>query len=109
MNSVPKVTYVEANGTAYEIDVPAGVSIMQAAVNHMIPGIEGDCGGLCACGTCHVHVPAEWADHCGVSDQLEQDMLQFAFEVDATSRLSCQVAMTEVLAGLVVYMPERQY
>ena len=106
---MPKVTYVEANGTAHEIDVPVGVSIMQAAVNHMIPGIEGDCGGLCACGTCHVHVPAQWADRCGVSDQLEKDMLQFAFEVDATSRLSCQVPMTEVLAGLVVYMPERQY
>ena len=89
--------------------MPVGISIMQAAVNHTIPGIEGDGGRLRVSGTCHVYVPEEWADRCGVSNQLQEDMLQFAFEVDATSRLSCQVAMTGVLAGLVVYMPERQY
>lgn len=104
-----KVTYVETNGTAHEIDVAVGTSVMQAAVNHMIPGIEGDCGGLCACGTCHVHVPEEWADRCGKMDELEEDMLQFAFEVDTMSRLSCQIEMTDELNGLVVHMPERQY
>ena len=61
---MPKITYIEANGTEHDVEVPVGVSIMQGAVNHLVPGIEGDCGGLCACGTCHVYVPDEWQAVC---------------------------------------------
>jgi 2Fe-2S ferredoxin len=106
---MPDVTYVESDGTEHRIDVAVGTSVMQGAINHMIPGIEGDCGGLCACGTCHVYVPELWSAKCGAPDELEEGILEFAFAVDARSRLSCQIEMAEVLDGLVVHLPERQY
>jgi 2Fe-2S ferredoxin len=106
---MPEVTYVESDGTEHRIDVPVGVSIMQGAVNHMIPGIEGDCGGLCACGTCHVYLAEQWAALCASPDELEEGILEFAFGVDERSRLSCQIDMSEALQGLVVQLPERQY
>jgi 2Fe-2S ferredoxin len=106
---VPTIVYVESNGTEHEVDVPVGTSIMQGAVNHLIPGIEGDCGGLCACGTCHVYIPAEWQALTGCADELERGMLEFAFDVDASSRLSCQIPVTEAMDGMRVLMPARQY
>jgi len=106
---VPKITYIEHNGTAHDVEVPVGVSVMQGAVNHLIPGIEGDCGGLCACGTCHVYVPEQSTEFCGSPDELEQGMLEFAFEVEESSRLSCQIDVTDEMEGLVVHMPARQY
>lgn len=106
---MPKITYIEANGTEHDVDVPVGVSIMQGAVNHLVPGIEGDCGGLCACGTCHVYVPDEWREICGEADELEEGMLEFAFEVGESSRLSCQIVVTEGMEGMRVLMPSRQY
>jgi 2Fe-2S ferredoxin len=106
---VPKVTYIEDNGTAHEVEVPVGTSVMQGAVNHLIPGIEGDCGGLCACGTCHVYVPEDFTQLCGAADELEQGMLEFAFDTRDASRLSCQIVVTEGLDGLIVQMPARQY
>ncbi len=104
-----KITYVEHNGTEHTIDVAEGTSLMQAAVNHAIPGIEGDCGGLCACGTCHVYVPAEFAWLTGVADELESGMLAFAFDTQPCSRLSCQIKATEAMDGVRVLMPVRQY
>jgi 2Fe-2S ferredoxin len=106
---VPRITYVEHNGTQHEIEVPCGTSIMQGAVNHLIPGIEGDCGGLCACGTCHVYIPAPFQPLTGTAGELEQGMLQFAFDVREDSRLSCQIIVTDAMDGLVVEMPKRQY
>ena len=106
---MPEVTYVESDGTEHRIDVPVGVSVMQGAVNHMIPGIEGDCGGLCACGTCHVYLSERWSANCEPPDELEEGILEFAFGVDERSRLSCQIEMSEALEGLVVRLPERQY
>jgi 2Fe-2S ferredoxin len=106
---VPKITYIEHNGTAHDVEVPVGVSVMQGAVNHLIPGIEGDCGGLCACGTCHVYVPEQFTELCGSPDELEQGMLEFAFEVGESSRLCCQIDVTDDMEGLVVHMPARQY
>ncbi len=106
---MPKVTYVEDNGTTHEIDVPAGTTLMQGAVSHLIPGIEGDCGGLCACGTCHVYISAEFAQLCNSADELESGMLEFAFDVRDSSRLSCQIEVSEEMAGIVVQMPARQY
>ena len=106
---MPTIVYVEHNGTEHEVEVPVGTSIMQGAVNHMIPGIDGDCGGLCACGTCHVYIRDQWTDQCGDADELEQGMLEFAFDVDESSRLSCQIEVSEALQGLRVGMPPRQY
>jgi ferredoxin, 2Fe-2S len=106
---VPKITYVEFNGTRHEIEVPVGTSVMQGAVNHLVPGIEGDCGGLCACGTCHVYIPEPYRGLTGTAEELEQGMLQFAFDVREESRLSCQILVTEAMEGLVVEMPKRQY
>ena len=106
---MPKIIYVEVNGTEHEVEVPIGSNIMQGAVNHLVPGIEGDCGGLCACGTCHVYVPEQWQPLCGEADELEQGMLEFAFDVEASSRLSCQIDVTEEMDGMRVQMPSRQY
>jgi 2Fe-2S ferredoxin len=106
---MPEVTYVEDDGTRHLIDVPNGTSLMQGALNYMVPGIEGDCGGLCACATCHVYVPKEWAELCDTQEELEEGILEFAFNVDERSRLSCQIEMREELAGLVIYLPDRQY
>ena len=106
---MPEVVFVEADGTEHAVDVPVGTSIMQAAVDHLVPGIEGDCGGLCACGTCHVYVPEAWAAACGTPDELESGILEFAYGVDERSRLSCQIKMREELEGLRLDLPKRQY
>lgn len=106
---MPVITYVEFNGTEHRVEVPTGSSLMQAAVNLAVPGIDGDCGGLCACGTCHVYVPAPFQDLTGAADELEQAMLEFAFDVDARSRLSCQIVATAEMEGMRIELPERQY
>ena len=104
-----RIRYVEANGTEHEVEAAPGATLMQAAVDRLIPGIEGDCGGLCACGTCHVYIPEDWQVRCGSADELETGMLEFAFDVRENSRLACQIEISEDLDGLVVHMPERQY
>ena len=106
---MPEVIYVEPDGTEHRVDVPVGESLMQSAVDHLVPGIEGDCGGLCACGTCHVYVPEDWAQACGAADELETGILEFAFGVDDRSRLCCQIMMTQELAGIKIGLPKRQY
>ena len=106
---MPEVVFVEPDGTEHCVEIPVGTSIMQGAVDHLVPGIEGDCGGLCACGTCHVYVPPEWSQACGVADELETGILEFAFGVDERSRLSCQIEMQEALRGLRLHLPKRQY
>lgn len=106
---MPKIIYIETNGTEHEVEVAVGTTIMEGAVNHLVPGIEGDCGGLCACGTCHVYVSQEWQALCGDADELEQGMLEFAFEVEASSRLSCQIEVSDKMEGMRVHMPARQY
>ncbi len=100
---------MEDNGTTHEIEVPVGTTLMQGAVSHLIPGIEGDCGGLCACATCHVYISAEFAPLCNSADELESGMLEFAFDVRDSSRLSCQIEVSEEMEGIVVQMPLRQY
>lgn len=106
---MPKVTYVEPDGTEHVVELGAGTTLMQGALDHLIPGIEGDCGGLCACGTCHVYVPAEYSEACGVMEELEEAILAFAYDVDGRSRLSCQITVTEGVDGLRVLLPQRQY
>ncbi|KPA21359.1 Ferredoxin-6 [Shimia sp. SK013] len=104
-----KITYVEHNGTEHVVEVANGLTVMEGARDNNIPGIEADCGGACACSTCHVYVDAAWAEKIPAKDDMEEDMLDFAFEPNpATSRLTCQIKVTDALDGLVVKMPEKQ-
>ena len=104
-----KITYVEHNGTEHVVDVANGLTVMEGARDNNIPGIEADCGGACACSTCHVYVDPDWVEKVLAKDDMEEDMLDFAFEPDpATSRLTCQIKVTDALDGLRVKMPEKQ-
>jgi len=108
---MPKVTYIEHNGTAHQVEVPVGLSVMRGAVNNGVPGIDADCGGECACATCHVYVDPAWLERIGLPEpgSMEASMLSFAAAAAPNSRLSCQITMSEALAGLVVRMPEGQH
>jgi 2Fe-2S ferredoxin len=106
---MPKVTYIEFNGTPHQIDLQTGLSVMLGAVNNSIPGIDADCGGQCACATCHVYVDQAWLDKVGPQGASEAEMLSFAAVAQPNSRLACQIEMTEALDGLVVRMPEGQH
>ena len=103
------ITYIENTGERRDVDVRAGLSVMEGARRYAIPGIEGDCGGACACATCHVYVEDGWFDRLPPMEELEQEMLQFAQDIGPTSRLSCQIKVSDQLEGLVVRIPERQY
>lgn len=103
------ITYIEHNGTRHEVDVKTGLTVMEGARDSGIPGIEADCGGACACSTCHVYVAAEWVGLLPAKDTMEEDMLEFAWGPDPDrSRLTCQIEVTADLDGLVVNLPERQ-
>jgi len=106
---MPKITYIEASGKEHVIDVTVGLSVMEGAVKHNVPGIDADCGGACACATCHVYVDPAWQAKTGESGGMEQSMLDFANEVQPNSRLSCQIKVTPELDGLVVRLPKSQH
>jgi 2Fe-2S ferredoxin len=106
---MPKITYVEFSGAEHAIEVKAGLTVMEGAVKHNVPGIDADCGGACACATCHVYVDAAWTDKVGSPTAMEESMLDFAENVEPNSRLSCQIKVTDALDGLVVRMPESQH
>ena len=108
---MPSVTYIEFNGTAHTVEVPVGTSLMRGAVGNNIAGIDADCGGECACATCHVYVDAAWLDRTGVPEpgSQEETMLSFAAAAQPNSRLTCQIRMREELAGIVLRMPEGQH
>ncbi len=104
-----KITYIEHNGTEHVVEVASGLTVMEGARDNNIPGIEADCGGACACSTCHVYVDADWVAKLPAKDAMEEDMLDFAWEPDSVkSRLTCQVKVTDALDGLIVTMPEKQ-
>ena len=106
---MPKITYIEHTGKEHTIDVPTGLSVMEGARDNNVPGIEADCGGACACSTCHVYVDEAWVDKLPPKDDMEADMLDFAWEPDERrSRLTCQVKVTDDMDGLVVHLPEKQ-
>ncbi|MGR3541663.1 MAG: 2Fe-2S iron-sulfur cluster-binding protein [Hasllibacter sp.] len=106
---MPKITYVEHGGAEHVVDVPVGNTVMEGARDNGIPGIDADCGGACACSTCHVYVDPAWAGKLPAKDDMEEDMLDFAYEPDPErSRLTCQIKVTEELEGLRVQMPEKQ-
>lgn len=104
-----KITYVEHSGKEHVVEVANGMTVMEGARDNGIPGIEADCGGACACSTCHVYVDPDWVARLPAKQAMEQDMLDFAWNPDATrSRLTCQIKVTDALDGLRVQMPERQ-
>jgi 2Fe-2S ferredoxin len=105
---MPKLTVVAFDGTRFDLDAETGSTVMENAVKNSVPGIEAECGGACACATCHVYVDEEWTDIVGKPDVMEEDMLDFAYEPKPVSRLSCQIKMKDELDGLVVHVPERQ-
>lgn len=105
---MPKLTVVAFDGTRFELDVEVGSTVMENAVKNSVPGIEAECGGACACATCHVYVDEAWTEKVGKPDVMEEDMLDFAYEPKPVSRLSCQIKMTDELDGLVVHVPEQQ-
>jgi 2Fe-2S ferredoxin len=104
-----KITYIEHDGKEHTIDVENGMTVMEGAIKNMIPGIDADCGGACACATCHVYVDEAWVEKTGKAESMEEDMLDFAFDVRDNSRLSCQIKITDELDGLIVHMPEKQF
>lgn len=104
-----QVNYIACDGTRHTIELDDGRTLMEGAISNAVPGIDGDCGGCAACGTCHVHVDAAWTDAVGPATDVEKDMLQFADGVAADSRLSCQIRMRADLDGIVVHLPESQH
>jgi len=106
---MPKITFVENGGAERTVDVAEGLTVMEGAVKNMIPGIDADCGGACACSTCHVYVDEAWAEKVGKPADMEEDMLDFAFDVRPNSRLACQIKVTAALDGLRVTTPEKQF
>ena len=104
-----KITYVEHSGTEHVIEVKNGLTVMEGAVKNNVPGIDADCGGACACATCHVYVDAAWEGKTGSKSAMEESMLDFAENVELNSRLSCQIKVSDELEGLIVRMPESQH
>ena len=106
---MPNITYIEHDGTEHSVDVANGLTVMEGARDNNIPGIEADCGGACACSTCHVYVDSKWVGKLPPKDDMEEDMLDFAWEPDLErSRLTCQLNITDELDGLIVQKPEKQ-
>lgn len=103
-----KITFVEANGTRHEVEAENGSTVMENAIRNDVPGIVAECGGACTCATCHVYVDEAWTDVAGGPSAMEEDMLDFAFDVNDNSRLSCQIKVRDELDGLVVHVPENQ-
>jgi 2Fe-2S ferredoxin len=104
-----KITFIEHNGKEHTVEAELGQTVMEAAVQNSVPGIAAECGGACACATCHVYVQEPWREPVGTPEPMEEDMLDFAFDVRDESRLSCQITVTEELDGLVVRVPEKQF
>jgi 2Fe-2S ferredoxin len=106
---MPKITFIQPAGSSQTVEAETGMTVMETARKNDIEGIEAECGGACACATCHVYVEEAWREKTGSPSEMEEDMLDFAFEVRETSRLSCQIKVTDDLDGLVVRIPEKQF
>jgi 2Fe-2S ferredoxin len=105
---MPKIIYITADDTPYEVEAQNGSTVMENAVRNLVPGIEAECGGACSCATCHVYVDEAFEAITGVPEPMEEDMLDFAYDVRPNSRLSCQIKVKPELDGLIVRVPERQ-
>jgi len=106
---MPKITYVDSSGTERTVEGKNGMTVMETAIKHNVQGIDADCGGACACATCHVYVEPEWLEKVGKRNEMEEDMLDFAFDVRDNSRLSCQIKISDAIDGMVVKVPEKQF
>lgn len=106
---MPKLIFIEHDGTEHQIDGEVGKSLMRNAVDNNVPGIDADCGGECACATCHVFVEGEWLAKTGTAGEEETRLLGFAATLQDNSRLSCQINISDELNGLVVRLPEAQH
>ena len=106
---MPKITFIEHNGAEREVQADPDLSLMEVATANLIPGIDADCGGACACGTCHVHIDESWLSKIPPMSDGERQMLEVATSGDATSRLSCQIRISAALEGLVVRTPIGQH
>ena len=104
-----KITFIQHSGTEQTVDGLPGMSVMETAVKAMVPGIDADCGGACACATCHVYIDPAWIGKTSARNPMEEDMLDFAFDVRDNSRLSCQIKVSDALDGLRVTVPEKQF
>jgi len=105
---MPKITYIDTTDTARTVEAEIGATVMETAIRNAVPGIEAECGGACACATCHVYVDEAWQAKTGEASPMEQDMLDFGYDVRPNSRLSCQIKVSEALDGLVVTTPAKQ-
>ena len=103
-----KITFIEHDGTQHTVEANSDMTVMEAAIDNLVPGIDADCGGQCSCATCHVIVEEKWFEVVGEPTERENEMLDMHPEREKTSRLSCQVPVTEKLDGLTVTLPEYQ-
>ena len=106
---MPNITFIDAQGESRTVEAETGSTVMETAIRNAIPGIEAECGGACACATCHVYVDEAWREATGKPSAMEESMLDFAEEVEPNSRLSCQIRVSDALDGLVVRLPENQH
>ena len=104
-----KITYIAADGSRYEVEAENGTTVMENAIRNGVPGIEAECGGACACATCHVYVDPAWLEKLPKRQDMEEQMLDFAIELKSNSRLSCQIKVTPALDGLIVRTPKSQH
>lgn len=104
-----KINFIQPDGQEQVVEAEPGVTLMEAAKLNNVPGIEAECGGACACATCHVFVDDPWREKTGSPSQMEEDMLDFAFDVREASRLSCQIKLTPELDGINIRVPAKQF
>lgn len=105
---MPKITFIEHDGVVHTVDAEVGSTVMETAMRNDVSSIVAECGGGCSCATCHVYVDEAWTAIVGPPSEMEEDELDFAFEVKPNSRLSCQIKVTEALDGLIVRTPAYQ-
>ncbi len=104
-----KITFIQHDGSEKTVDGVPGMTVMETAIKNSVPGIDADCGGACACATCHVYVEPDWQAKTGSRNPMEEDMLDFAFDVRDNSRLSCQIKVSDAIDGVRLRVPEKQF
>ena len=106
---MPRVTYITPNGDRHEVEVEKGYSVMEGAIDNNIDGIVAECGGACACATCHSYIDAAWIEKLPEMDDMEDSMLDAAFDRKPNSRLTCQIELSDELDGLVIHVADNDY
>lgn len=106
---MPRIIFIDFSGTSHDVEAKVGGTLMEAAIEAMVPGIEGDCGGNCICATCHVYVDPAWLARLPAPEGDEEAMIEYTSEPEDNSRLTCQLTVTDELDGMVVRIPETQY